>query len=83
VSIGEGESFVGRTAEWSKQQNDDYTAKKYHQPADQFEEGWDFRGAVQLSRIVVDFTRALGNSREWPTWNADAEFKRVPRKPAM
>ncbi|HVH39926.1 MAG TPA: M28 family peptidase [Gemmatimonadaceae bacterium] len=83
VSIGEGEKFVGRTLEWSKQQGDDYTTNRYHQPGDEFDEKWDLRGAVQLGNIVVDFTRELGNSREWPTWSAGAEFKRVPRKPAM
>jgi Zn-dependent M28 family amino/carboxypeptidase len=83
VSIGEGESFIGKSADWSKQMGDEYTARRYHQPGDHFDESWEFTGAVQLSRIVTDFARLLGNSREWPTWNADAEFKRVPRKPAM
>lgn len=83
VSIGEGEQFVGRSAEWAKEQAEDYTTNRYHQPGDEFEESWNLLGAVQLSGIVLDFARALGNSREWPTWSADAEFKRVPRKPAM
>lgn len=83
VSIGEGEQFVGRSAEWAKEQAEDYTTNRYHQPGDEFEESWNLRGAVQLSGIVLDFARALGNSREWPTWSADAEFKRVTRKPAM
>ena len=83
VSIGEGEQFVGRSAEWAKEQAEDYTTNRYHQPGDEFEESWNLLGAVQLSGIVLDFARALGNSREWPTWSADAEFKRVTRKPAM
>ncbi len=83
VSIGEGDDFVGRPREWGNQQAEDYTTKRYHQPGDQFDESWDLKGAVQLSGIVLEFTRALANSREWPTWNADAEFKRSPRKPAM
>ncbi len=83
VSIGEGEDFVGHTAAWAKQQGDEYTAQRYHQPGDEFNETWDFSGAVQLGRIVTDFTRQLANSREWPSWAAGAEFKRQPRKPAM
>ncbi len=83
VSIGEGEDFVGRTPEWAKQQGDDYTAKRYHQPGDEFDESWDFRGAVQLGEIVTAFTRQLANSREWPAWAPGAEFKRPARKPAM
>jgi hypothetical protein len=41
------------------------------------------RGAVQLSKIELEAARQLADLRESPTWNADAEFKRVPRKPAM
>ncbi len=83
ISIGEGDDFVGRAREWGNQQAEDYTTKRYHQPGDAFDESWDLKGAVQLSGIVLEYTRALANSREWPTWNADAEFKRSPRKPAM
>jgi hypothetical protein len=61
----------------------DYIAKRYHQPGDEYRADWDLRGAVQLSGIVLEFTRALANSREWPTWNADAEFRRSTRKPTM
>ena len=83
VSIGEGEDFVGRPAGWGLQQSEDYNTKRYHQPGDEFDPTWDFRGAVQLRNIVLEFTRALGNSREWPSWSPGAEFTRMPRKPAM
>lgn len=79
VSIGEGDDFVGRGRDWGRQQADDYTTKRYHQPGDEYDPSWDLRGAVQLSGIVLEFTRAIANSREWPTWNADAEFRRAPR----
>jgi Zn-dependent M28 family amino/carboxypeptidase len=83
ISIGAGQKFVGRSDEWGIQQANDYNAKRYHQPGDQYDPTWDFRGAVQLSNIVLEFTRLLAESREWPTWNADAEFKRPARRPAM
>jgi hypothetical protein len=34
---------------------------------------------VQLSTIILELTRQLAESREWPTWSADAEFRRAPR----
>jgi len=83
VSIGEGDEFVGRSLEWGKEQAQDYTTNRYHQPGDEYVATWDLRGAVQLSGIVLEFTRALANSREWPTWNADAEFRRPVRRPSM
>jgi Zn-dependent M28 family amino/carboxypeptidase len=79
VSIGEGDDFVGRPEGWGKAQAEDYTVKRYHQPGDEYSADWDLRGAVQLSGIVLEFTRMLGTSREWPTWNADAEFRRALR----
>ncbi|MBX3174048.1 MAG: M28 family peptidase [Gemmatimonadaceae bacterium] len=79
VSIGEGEDFAGRPAGWGNAQAEEYTTKRYHQPGDEYDPSWDLKGAVQLSNIVLEFTRALANSREWPTWNADAEFRRAPR----
>jgi Zn-dependent M28 family amino/carboxypeptidase len=83
VSIGAGDKFVGRPDDWGVKQEDEYTTKRYHQPGDQFDPGWDLKGAVQLSNIVLEFTRQLAASREWPTWNADAEFKRPARKPVV
>ncbi|HET8770083.1 MAG TPA: M28 family peptidase [Gemmatimonadaceae bacterium] len=83
VSIGEGEKFVGQTVAWARQQTDDYTANRYHQPGDEFDESWDLSGAVQLSNIVLDFARQLANSNGWPSWSPDAEFKRVEPRPAM
>ena len=77
ISIGEGTDFVGRPKGWGAQQNDEYTAKRYHQPSDEYQADWDLRGAVQLSEIVLQLARQLANSNAWPTWNADAEFKRV------
>jgi Zn-dependent M28 family amino/carboxypeptidase len=83
VSIGAGKKFVGRPDDWGVDQENDYTTKRYHQPGDQFDPSWDLKGAVQLSNIVLEFTRQLAASREWPTWNADAEFKRPVRKPVV
>lgn len=83
ISIGEGDDFVGRPEGWGLQQAEDYTAKRYHQPGDEYDPTWDLRGAVQLSTIILDLTRALADSRDWPTWNDDAEFRRAPRRPSM
>jgi Zn-dependent M28 family amino/carboxypeptidase len=83
VSVGEGSDFEGRPKGWGTQQGEDYTAHRYHQPSDEYKPDWDLRGAVQLSNIVLSFTRSLAASAAWPTWNRDAEFQRKVRKPAM
>lgn len=75
ISIGAGTDFVGRTKEWGLQQQEDYTAHRYHQPSDEYKPDFDLTGAVQLAEIVQRFGLMLANSPSVPTWNADAEFK--------
>jgi Zn-dependent M28 family amino/carboxypeptidase len=80
VSIAAGNDYVGRPPEWGLQQQEDYTANRYHQPSDEYRSDFDLRGAVQLSEIILGFGRWLANVSSVPTWNADAEF-RAARKP--
>jgi Zn-dependent M28 family amino/carboxypeptidase len=80
VSIAAGSDFVGKPPGWGTAQMDEYTAKRYHQPSDEYRPDFDLTGAVQLSEIVLGFGRHIANMPSIPTWNADAEF-RAARKP--
>lgn len=80
VSIGRGTDFIGRTKEWGLQQDEDYTAHRYHQPSDEYKPDFDLAGAVQLSEIVQQFGFSLANSASIPVWNSDAEFKTIRDK---
>ena len=80
VSIAAGNDYVGKPAGWGAQQEEDYTANRYHQPSDEYKPDFDLSGAVQLSEIVLGFGRWIANASVVPTWNADAEF-RSARKP--
>ena len=80
VSIAAGTDYVGRPPGWGAQQQEDYTAHRYHQPSDAYRPDFDLTGAVQLSEIVLGFGRWIANAPGAPTWNADAEF-RAARKP--
>ena len=77
MAIGGGADLVqgGRTAgdRWVA----DYTAHCYHQPCDAWSAGWDLRGAAQDVDLLYELARGLANSRIWPAWNPDAEFKAV------
>jgi Predicted aminopeptidases len=80
ISIGRGTDFIGRSPEWGKQQDEDYTAHRYHQPSDEYKPDFDLSGAVQLSEIVERFGVSLANAATVPTWNNDAEFKAMRDK---
>ena len=62
---------VPRAEAWSK----NYTATMYHQPADQFSSTWDFTGMADDAGLLFAVGSRLANSRDWPNWSADSEFR--------
>ena len=62
----------------------EYTAKRYHQPADEFNAGgtWDFRGMAEDAYLLHLVGERLANSREWPDWSTDSEFRATRDKSA-
>jgi Zn-dependent M28 family amino/carboxypeptidase len=53
----------------------DYIAKHYHQPSDEWQPTWDFRGMAQDTALLHAVGKRLANSREWPNWSKDSEFR--------
>ena len=80
ISIGAGTDYIGRPKGWGVEQNEDYTAKRYHQPSDAYRPDFDLTGAAQLADIVLRFGTSVANSTTVPTWNPDAEFREVRAK---
>ena len=39
--FSEGTDIIGKPAGWGKQQHDEWELKKYHQPSDKLEDGWN------------------------------------------
>lgn len=56
---------------------DDYTANRYHQPSDEFDEGWDLAGMVQSMEILHAVGAEVANSSGWPTWRDGNEFRAI------
>jgi Zn-dependent M28 family amino/carboxypeptidase len=50
-SVDQGDLFEGHAPEWGHDQMTDYTAHHYHQPSDEYQAGWDFRGNAKLARF--------------------------------
>jgi Zn-dependent M28 family amino/carboxypeptidase len=53
----------------------DYTANRYHQPADEWRADWNLAGAAQDFQLLFTLGERLANDREWPDWSADSEFR--------
>ena len=54
---------------------DAYTKDKYHQPADEWSADWDLSSVGPDLTLLYNTGRALADSRAWPEWSADSEFK--------
>jgi Zn-dependent M28 family amino/carboxypeptidase len=53
----------------------DYTAKRYHQPDDEFDPSWNFSGLVQDAQLLHAVGYSLANGSAWPNWSQDSEFR--------
>jgi len=50
-SINTGVKFAGHTAEWGKALHEEYTAKRYHRPADEFSPTMDFTSDAAVAQF--------------------------------
>ena len=50
-SVNEGVKYKGHDAAWGIQQAEDYTAKHYHQPSDEYHAEMDFTGDAAMARF--------------------------------
>jgi Zn-dependent M28 family amino/carboxypeptidase len=53
----------------------DYTAKRYHQPDDEWQPDFIYTGVVQDAQLLHALGSRLANSCEWPNWSQDSEFR--------
>ena len=77
-----GVDDLTRGTAYGKQKHDEYTAQRYHQPADQIDSTWDLAGGLQDVELVYAIGEKLANSRAWPEWKPGSEFKAIRDKSA-
>jgi len=75
ISFKSGNDLVNGGTERGEAIAKDYTAKRYHQPDDEYQPGWDFSGQAEDAQLLHELGERLANSREWPNWSADSEFR--------
>jgi Zn-dependent M28 family amino/carboxypeptidase len=75
TSLESGTDYVGRPAEWGKEQHDEYIAKRYHQPSDELLPWFTNDGAIQQLRVTVRTAVTVGDAAQQPTWNSSSEFR--------
>ncbi len=77
-----GVDDLTRGSAYGKQKHDEYTAERYHQPADQYDSTWDLTGGLQDVGLVYAIGKRLAFGHEWPEWKLGSEFKALRDKSA-
>jgi Zn-dependent M28 family amino/carboxypeptidase len=75
ISFGSGRDLVNGGVARGDALAKEYTRDHYHQPSDEWSADWDLSGMAQDVGLLYDLGRDLANSREWPDWSTDSEFR--------
>ncbi len=82
ISFGSGNDWVDGGLAAGKAAEDDYTAKRYHQPGDEWQADWPFTGMARDLKVLYLLGSDLANSNQWPNWSKDSEFRAARDKTA-
>jgi Zn-dependent M28 family amino/carboxypeptidase len=74
-SVGQGMKFVGHPAEWGRQQAEDYTTNRYHQPSDEYRPEMIFSGDAKMAEFGIALGWKAANAPSLPGWQAGDEFE--------
>jgi Zn-dependent M28 family amino/carboxypeptidase len=80
ISFGDGNDLVNGGIARGEALGKEYTEKHYHQPSDEWQTSWDFTGMAQDVQLMHNLGRDLANSRAWPDWSPDSEFRAIRDK---
>lgn len=75
---GTGVDHFEKGVEYGKQLQEDYVAKYYHKPSDEYDTSrWNLEGAVEDARLLFNVGKKLAFETTWPQWKEGSEFKAV------
>lgn len=72
-----GNDHREKGVEYAEQKGNEYIAKHYHQPSDEYDPSWDLSGAVEDLQLYFLTGLDIANSSDWPQWSEGTEFKAV------
>jgi Zn-dependent M28 family amino/carboxypeptidase len=74
VSIGDPEHYIGKDPAFAKQQRDDYTNNRYHQPSDEYSDSWDLAGAISDLQALATLGWQVASAPGMPRYNPTEQF---------
>jgi len=76
-SINTGVKFAGHPPEWGKAQRDEYTAKHYHNPSDEYSPAMDFSSNASLAQFGFALGWQALLAKDTVSWLPGDEFESV------
>jgi Zn-dependent M28 family amino/carboxypeptidase len=70
-----GDDLVEGGREAGKAAGEDYTANRYHKPADEFDPNWNLAGVIQDLETLYAVGRQLVDGDSWPNWYEGNPFR--------
>lgn len=76
-----GADVIGKGKAYGQKLQDEYTAKNYHQPSDEYDPAtWTMQGAVSELKLLFQVGKRLAFEEKWPQWKDGSEFKAIREK---
>ena len=75
ISYGSGNDLVDGGEAAGRKAEEAYTTNNYHQPSDEWSADWSFTGMSHDLGMLYSLGRDLAESKDWPNWSKDAEFR--------
>jgi Zn-dependent M28 family amino/carboxypeptidase len=70
-----GVDLHGKPPGFGKQKLDEYTERDYHKLTDEMKPDWDFSGAVDDLRLLIEVGDKIAHGPRPPEWKEGSEFK--------
>jgi Zn-dependent M28 family amino/carboxypeptidase len=75
LSFGSGDDRIDGGKAAGEAARNDYIKNRYHQPADEWQASWTFAAMAHDLPILYKAGSDLANSKQWPNWSTDSEFR--------
>jgi Zn-dependent M28 family amino/carboxypeptidase len=79
-SIGEGTLYEGHPSAWGEEQAKEYTEHHYHQPSDEYNPSWDFRGLAKMAQFGFVLGWEASTAAHEQGWQAGDAFEKARKQ---
>jgi Zn-dependent M28 family amino/carboxypeptidase len=70
-----GVDFIGKPEDYGRKVREEWTANRYHKPADVVRPDWDLTGMREDLKVYLAVGQRVAEARAFPEWRAGNEFK--------